>query len=154
MAILTVARRRQRESNKSRLIIRTVNNSVVYRARFAPREVEYSGYESVYQEVERPGRQPLLRKSAEALRRISMEIFVGGNNIEQDVNADLVTLENLAANASPIRIEYEPRTHGDWRIESLSYSSVDRKKTDNKITRALVTIEFVEIPKKKKRAMG
>lgn len=152
MALVTIARRRPRESERARLIIRTTNRSLTFRAKYAPREVEYSGYESVYQEVERPGRKPLLRKSGEALRRVSMELFVGGSDIEESVNQQLITLESLAATTFPLLIEYEPRTYGQWRIETLSYSSVDRRKTDDGISRALVSITFVEIPPKKKKS--
>lgn len=146
MARVGVSVKRNRSGPTARLVIRTSNRSIVYSAPFAPREVDYSGYEAVYQEVERPGRKPLLRRSAESLRRISMEIFVGSDKIEQTVNGDLVTLENLAKSKLPLVIEYEPRTYGQWHIEALSYSSVDRVEASDGISRALVTIDFVEIP--------
>ena len=151
MALVTARFARPQVVEKARLIIKTDTGSITFSAPYAPREVEYSGYESVYQEVERPGRQPLLRKSGEALRRISMEIFVGSKDIEASVNQQIRLLERLAASPLPIKIEYEPRTYGSWRIETLSYSSVDRTSVGNNISRALVSITFVEIPRKKKK---
>ena len=152
MALVTARLARPQVVEKARLIIKTDPAGLTFSATYAPREVEYSGFEAIYQEVERPGRKPLLRKSGEALRRISMEIFVGSKDIETSVSPQIRLLERLAESPLPLVIEYEPRTYGRWRIEALSYSSVDRTTSGNQISRALVSIDFVEIPPKKKNS--
>jgi LysM repeat protein len=131
-----------------RLIIktRTKNNRLLFKAPYAPKEVTYSGYENVYEEITRPDRKPIVRRSGESLRRMSMQLFVGSPNRQNSVNTELRTLEKLAASRIPLIVEYDPRTYGFWHISSLSYNSVERRVDSDNITRATVDIEFVEVP--------
>lgn len=137
---------------KARLAIRTDGKKgetpIVFAAPFAPKQVTYSGYENTYEEISRPDRKPIVRRSGEGLRRMSMELFIGSFSMQTEHDEELSKLEQLAASRLPLVIEYDPRTWGYWHITSLSYDSVERRETDDVITRATVQIEFVEIPDK------
>lgn len=132
---------------KARMAIKTRGKSpLVFAPPFAPRKVTYSGYENTYEEISRPDRKPIVRRSGESLRRMSMELFVGAVGMQTEHNTELATLEKLAASRLPLIVEYDPRTYGYWHITSLSYDSVERREVDDVITRATVQIEFTEVP--------
>jgi hypothetical protein len=145
MTTVSIARNASALSGGARLVIRTQNNSLIFSSRFAPREVDYGGYEASYNEILRPDRKPILARAGNSLRTITMSIFVGSTNIEESFDQDLATLEKLAESRVPILIEYDPRTYGRWRITTLTYSSVERSPDSDEITRANVDITFTEI---------
>jgi nucleoid-associated protein YgaU len=130
----------------ARLVIHTGKpGGVVFAAPFAPREVDYSGYEGVWNEITRPGRKPILTRAGLNMRKITMSLFVGTADPTQSVNRELNKLEHLAASKELLTIEYDPRCWGSWRISSLTYTSVERLPDDsNEITRATVEITFTE----------
>lgn len=118
---------------------------------YPPKNVDYSGHESTYNEVARPDRKPLLRRSGKALRKMSMTMVLlpkkpDLNDRQISIDDRLENLETLAASDSPITVEYDPRTHGKWSITSLTYTSIERVEATNHISRAEVTIEFTENP--------
>ena len=123
-----------------------------FRTEFAPKNVDYSGHENTYNEVARPDRQPLLRRSGKALRKMSMTLLLlpkleeGYNSKEVSIEGRLDNLEKLAASRKPILVEYDTRTKGKWSITSLSYTSIERMAGTDQISRAEVTIEFTENP--------
>ena len=130
----------------ARLVIKTISGTQFWASRYAPKEVGYGGFEAVYQEVNRPDRQPLLRRSGNALRTMSMDVFVGSENIENPITYQLRTLERLAEARQPLVVEYDPHTRGFWHITALSYGSEERvREASNEITRATVNIEFTEV---------
>lgn len=137
---------------KARMAIRTSGKKgekpIVFAPPYAPKKVTYSGYENTYEEISRPDRKPIIRRSGESLRRMSMELFVGAPTMQTEHNTELQTLETLAASRLPLTVEYDPRTWGYWHITSLSYDSVERREVDDVITRAVVQIEFTEVPDK------
>ena len=119
---------------------------------YPPRNVEYSGRENTYNEVQRPDRKPLLRRSGKALRKMSMTLLLtpkkaeGTNNLEASIDGRLENLEELARSRKPIEVEYDPRTVGNWSITSMSYTSIERVAGTDEISRAEVTLEFTENP--------
>jgi hypothetical protein len=146
MPTLNVSQRAVNRSGAPKLLIRTENNSLKFSANYAPREVNYSGFEGSYFEISRPDRKPILTRASSSLRKISMSIFVGSEDINESFDGDLNTLTELADSRVPIQIEYDPRTAGNWRITSLSFDSVHRRgDSNNEIIRATVSIEFTEI---------
>lgn len=146
MPVVSILQEARNIADNERLIIKTRNETLVFKAPFAPKEVNYSGYENVYEEITRPDRKPIVRRSGESLRRMSMQLFVGSSNRRDSVNAELKMLEKLAASRIPLIVEYDPRTYGFWHISALSYSSMERLPQSDNITRATVDIEFVEVP--------
>lgn len=127
------------------------NGDIAFRTDLAPKTVEYSGHENTYNEVARPDRKPLLRRSGKALRKMSMTMLLlpkkpNFNSMEESIEDRLENLEKLAASTKPILVEYESRTKGKWSITSLSYSSIERVAKTDQISRAEVTIEFTENP--------
>lgn len=151
MANVSVVQSRSTTGEGPKLIIRDEKSWTVFNSTIAPREVNYSGYESSYNEVGRPDRKAILQRSGFGLRKMSMEIFIGSADMfDSDVNQQLINLENLAKSIQPIFVEYDPRTASEygWRISSLSYDSVLRDPVTNEITRATASIEFTEIADK------
>ncbi len=148
MPTLTVSQRAVNRSGGAKLFIRTLNSSFEFRANFAPREVNYSGFEASYFEISRPDRKPILTRANSSLRKISMSIFVGSEDINESFDSDLNTLTKIADSRIPVQIEYDPRTTGLWRITSLSFDSVHRRSDSNEITRATASVEFTEIDTK------
>lgn len=135
-----------RNTPKPRFSISTVGSDLSWSSRFAPKEITYSGFEGTYQEALRPDRQPLIRRDGTNLRKMSMEIFVGNENIENPITYQLKQLERLAETRRPLVVDYDPHTRGFWHITTLDYTSEERTKADsNEITRATVTIEFTEV---------
>lgn len=141
----TISQSATRRSGNPRLAIFTPSQSLVFTTVFAPREVNYSGYEASYSEIARPDRKPILSRSGSSLRKISMSIFVGTTDPEESVNSDLKVLEDMADSRVPLTVEYDPRTYGQWSITALSYTSVERRNDSDEITRANVEIELTEI---------
>jgi hypothetical protein len=146
MASVTIARNASALSGGARLVIKTKNNSLIFSSKFAPREVDYGGYEAQYNEISRPDRKPILARSGNSLRTVSMSLFVGSTNIEESFDEALATLERIAESRIPVIIEYDPRVYGEWRITSMTYSSVERSPSvKSEITRANVDLIFTEI---------
>lgn len=142
---VTISQSSARRSGNPRLAVYTPSQSLVFTTRFAPREVNYSGYEATYSEIARPDRKPILSRAGSSLRKVSMSIFVGSTDAEESVDADLKVLEDMAESRVPLTLEYDPRTYGQWSITSLSYTSVERRNDTDEITRANVDVEFTEI---------
>lgn len=142
---VTISQSSARRSGNPRLAVYTPSQSLVFTTRFAPREVNYSGYEATYSEIARPDRKPILSRAGSSLRKVSMSIFVGSTDAEESVDADLKVLEDMAESRVPLTLEYDPRTYGQWSITALSYTSVERRNDTDEITRANVDIEFTEI---------
>lgn len=118
---------------------------------FPPKAVDYSGHESKFNEVERPDRKPLLRRSGRALRKMTMTLLLlpkkpNQNDINASIDERLINLEKLAESRKPLTVEYDPRTRGDWKITSMTYSSIERVKGTSHISRAEVQLEFTEDP--------
>lgn len=134
----------------AKLIIRDIKRINVFSSTIPPREMTYNGFESSYNEVQRPDRKPILQRLARNLRGMSATLFIGSNDMfDSTVNQKLITLEALAASIHPIIVEYDNRTYGYWRIVSLSYDSVLRDPISNDITRANASIEFREVVESK-----
>jgi nucleoid-associated protein YgaU len=142
MAELEVTRPKS-STDGPRLIIRAAAD--VFQAPFAPREVTYSNFGGVWNEVKRPNRKPILTREGLNMRKISMSsLFVGHTAYYTSVDMNLRKLEKIAESKELVQIEYDPRCYGDWRLTSLSYTSVLRHPVTNEITRATVDLEFTE----------
>lgn len=129
-----------------RLFIYASTADWYFAAPYAPKSVTYSGFEGVYSETPRPDRKPILTRSGKALRKISMELFIGDELYDESQESALIQLEALAGTVIPLVIEYDPRCAGYWRLTSLSYSSSEREFEMDEISRATATLEFTEVP--------
>lgn len=145
---LTISQSAVQRSGRPRLAIYTESESLVFTSRFAPREVSYSGYEATYNEIARPDRKPILSRSGNSLRKLSMSIFVGSSDPDESFDSSLKILEQMSSTRIPLTIEYDPRTYGKWHITAMSYTSIERRNDSDEITRANVEIEFTEITTK------
>ena len=119
-----------------------------------PKEIEYTGMTGAYNEGARPDRQPLLRRKGHTLRKMSMTLFLWYPDIERSIDFRLENLEWLAKTDIPLLVEYDPRTHGEWRITSMTYKSMERNAATNQITRAEVSLELTEDPEPTKVSLN
>ena len=150
---IRITRPSTQSPNGSRLVIYTDNESTVFYAPFAPRSVDYSGYEAVYNTTDRPDRKPLLTRAGYTLRKMSMELLIMAKDVKTadglikrtSQDSRLKKLEDLASSVNPLIVEYDPRTYGRWRISALSFSSVERDAESDEIVAATANIEFTEI---------
>ena len=113
-----------------------------------PKEIEYSGFANTYNEAARPDRKPLLRRSGRGLRKINMTFILHYQDIEDGIDDRLKKLKTLAEQENSLIIEYggDKRVAGDWSITNYSFRSIERRKKDDEISRAEVTLEFTEVP--------
>lgn len=140
----------------ARLVI-DAEGCATFKYNYPPKSVEYSGFENTYNEVERPDRQPLLRRSGRTLRKFTMTLLLlpkeeyGLNNKNVSIDDRLENLKALAQTNNPVFVGYDPQTTHKgtgWSITSLTFTSIERTKQDDYISRAEVTIEFTERPEK------
>jgi LysM repeat protein len=151
MAKVTVTKSRDTDQENQFVIsTRDYNESKQFVTRYAPKEIDYSGFAHTYNESTRPDRKPVLRRSGRSLRKMSMTLFIalptkdGIPSIERSVDHKLDKLETLADSDIPLIVDYEPRTKGTWFITNMSYRSIERAEESDEITRAEVTLEFTE----------
>lgn len=149
MAQVTVTKSRNTDE-ESQFVISTRDYADQFVTRYAPKEIDYSGFAHTFNESQRPDRKPILRRSGRSLRKLSMTLFLslptkdGVPSIERSIDHKLDKLEKLADSDMPLIIDYEPRTKGTWFISNMSYRSVERAEENDEITRAEVTLEFTE----------
>lgn len=129
----------------SRMILRTIDNRYILNFPIAPKEIEYSGFGWTWEEVERDGRQPYLVRNSLALPTISFTAkIVHSNNMEQSVDSELIKLRDMSQSTVPLTIKYGGwlDTWRTWRIDELSFKSIQRHPVTNTITWAEVDISL------------
>lgn len=156
MPEFTVSAANKTDEEKYTMVIKTKGKAddKDFKTNRPPREVEYSGFAGTYNEVLRPDRQPILRRSGQSLKKMSMTLLVMGltkgfPDLTESVDTRLKALEKLASSRVPLIIEYDPRMVGTWHITAMSYKSMERYGQSDgtvHITRAEVTLEFTEVP--------
>lgn len=127
---------------KKKMVIWAETRKIGFTVPYAPREIDHSGYAPTYQETDRPGRAPLVQRSAEPLNKMSFTLFLGKDPRATGVEANIRVLESLAKNQTRCMISgYGALEGGLWRITSMSFSSLLRNQY-NAISRATVELEF------------
>lgn len=107
---------------------------------YAPREIEYGGWNQNWTETERTGTTPLLLFRNWPLPTIRFSLALASVNPYESQVPNLVKLEQLARTKERVLVRYSVSESGLWRITDLSVSSQQRHPETNEITRATVSM--------------
>lgn len=123
--------------------IRAAGGSEVMTLPFAPSSVQMSGIAPSWTEVSRPGRPSLVLRSNDPLPKLSFDAFLGYADHQQSVEGGLRLLRRLADSKQPLVLSgLGTEEEGYWRLTELSWTSLQRQRGTNAITRATVTFGF------------
>jgi LysM repeat protein len=113
--------------------------------RYAPTGAELGGWGVVWSALDRPGRQPIVARTAEGLPTLSFEFLLGDPDHQVDVEPYVRALRKLAEGGQRITlVNLSPQEAGPWRIDDLKVSATLRQHGSNRITRATVSISLIE----------
>ena len=116
---------------------------------YAPLEVSLERRTIQYNEVERPGRRPLLEAKQYQLRQVSFEtVLVDEENpIEMDINEQIALLTAISREDTDLRFSYDSTVKSiTWRISDLTFDIV-RRNVYHRPTVAGVRITLTESSK-------
>lgn len=115
-----------------------------FSARYAPKEIDYGGWEQEWVTIERPGGKPLLVRKQQPLFTISFTLMMGEQDIQASQVQQLQALQDMARTRERVLVAYSPTEAGLWRITSLTFTSQERNEENNEITRALASLTLTE----------
>lgn len=111
---------------------------------YAPREIEYGGWNQEWVQTERSGTTPLLLRKSQPLFTIRFSLmFVDVNPYQQQVST-LATLQNLARTKERVLVRYSPTEAGLWRITELTITSEQRHPETNEITQCTASLTLTQ----------
>lgn len=114
---------------------------------YAPRTVERGGLSASWQSVDRAGRKPLLLKDGPQLDALSFDVLILGDPTDHQASAEgiLAQLRELAERAGRVTVgNMGPSERGTWRLVGAQQRSELRAHGTNLITRATVSLSFLE----------
>ena len=135
-------------TSESRMVIAAVDNSVVLRIPFAPSEIQYGGFGAQWQEVDRPGRTPILSNSGYGLRTMSFSVQLVGTGKARNTTQEgrLEALRRLSETETPVSVlfgsTFDTRL---WRITGFSFTSNRRHPDTDEIVDADVSLSFTQV---------
>lgn len=113
-------------------------------------DVEHTDLGSVWEEIDRPGRGPILERKNRKLRKFTLEAIL----IHQDRSVVEETLLNLARlannNRGPLIVSYGGLEAGYQRMTDLRARVIRRQSGTNLATRIDVSMEFTEVGERPK----
>lgn len=113
---------------------------------YAPREADLGGWSATFDNMARPGRKPLLVRTADGAATSSLAFLLAHPDHRNDVEAELALLKRIAAAGSRVTlVNMSPQEAGPWRITDVSVAGQLRQPGTNRITRAIVTIALAEV---------
>lgn len=112
---------------------------------YASTDLDLGNVAPSWEELDRPGRKPLLASEGLQLRRLRGTFTVGYPDHQRDVEQELHMLRLLARDGVKVRWDgYGPSEHGWWVIEDYQQRVSLRQHGTNRITRAEVTLTLAE----------
>lgn len=113
---------------------------------YVSRTADEAGVAPTYEEVDRPGRTPLLLRSGRPLPRLSFDATFLRGNTRHSVESRLAELRRLADSGLPVIIRnYGPSAAGRWRLVDVSIAHDSRRHGNNHTTRATVSLTFTRV---------
>ena len=129
-----------------KMVIMAEDGTLKWTVNWAPQSVSFDGLARASEIVPRPMRTPLLQQGAGQLKTMAFEVTVGYKNMDSTCEGTLATINNLSRTTKRLKITgYGAHEGGLWRMTSLSYSSIQRHKHSQLITRATVSLEFTRV---------
>ena len=111
---------------------------------YAPVATTTNGFGAVWVEVPRPGRLPLLLRTAPKLRTQQWDLFFGDRDINRDQGPLLNILSQMADSLTPISITRGPGGTQRWHITEMSIAYTAKAQQTNAATRATATITITQ----------
>lgn len=112
---------------------------------FAPNEVEHGGIADVFSTLDRPGRKPLVTRTAEGLRVTSFEVLLARPDHQASVEDYISLLHRIGRSGDRITLSLSALETGIvWRMTDLSISTRQRQHGTNAVTRATASLAFEE----------
>lgn len=115
-----------------------------FSARYAPKEIDYGGWEQEWVTVERPGGKPLLVRKQQPLFTLGFTLMMGEQDLQVSQVQQLQALQDMARTKERVLVAYSPTEAGLWRVTSLSFTSQERNERTNEITRAVASLTLTE----------
>lgn len=114
---------------------------IVLSVPWAPSEIDYSGLESDWTMVDRPGDAPLLMLKGRKLRTIAFSFLLAdARKLHTSQRPAVELLQQLADTRERVLVRYSPHEAGLWRVTDVSLASSMRHPDTNDITRATCSV--------------
>lgn len=113
---------------------------------YAPREADLGGWSATFDSMPRPGRRPLLVRTADRSLTANITFMLAHQDHRHDIERDLAVLKSIGAwGARVTLVNMSPQEAGPWRITDMSVAGQLRQPGTNRITRAIVTLTLAEV---------
>ena len=112
---------------------------------FAPMPTELSGLAGTWTQLPRPGRLPLLLRSAHTLPELKFTLMVADPLVDVSVEPLLSVLKAAAVSGQRFTVCYGPQENGLWHITALSINAVARQPVTNLITQATAAMTLTAV---------
>lgn len=136
------------KSGRPKMVIQGSNGDA-FALPWAPRAVEHTNWGEEVVEIDRPGRVPDVAVKNPRIRKMSFT-FTLGRSITVSCEDDIKRLKAIVDAGGWIQILYGPQESGLWKCTDMSVSTVEREPERNAISRATVSMTFVEVPDSRK----
>lgn len=112
----------------------------------APQQVQHDGFGPAYTALPRPGRKPMILSDGPEARSHQFDLTViNTRDPEANVEEVLAQLERIRASGARCTISLSRLEQGLWRMSALTITSAARQHYTNAITRATVSLTFLEV---------
>lgn len=127
-----------------RMVIRTADKKITYNVAMAPIEINYGGFGLDWQEINRPGKNPLLLWAGKKNRTMSFTIEIANpKDMDTDMSSHISTLKKLRETTSPITIVHSGILDDvPWRMTDLSFVTKRKHPVTSRPTWITATLEF------------
>ena len=112
---------------------------------FAPMPTELSGLAGTWTQLPRPGRLPLLLRSAHTLPELKFTLMIADPLIDVSVEPLVNLLVAAGASGQRFTVCYGPQENGLWHITALSINAVARQPLTNLITQASAAMTLTAV---------
>lgn len=112
---------------------------------WAPAQASLGGYADKWDQVERVGRQPLVRYNSRGLPTLSLDLLLTDPTGTHDrVDYEIYQLRRLGEGAQLITVAgLSVGEEGPWRLNSMSVNIDQRTESNAEVERATVSLELV-----------
>lgn len=112
---------------------------------YGPRGTALGGLAAPWSTVDRPGSKPLAVRDGAPLATLSLTVFLASADHQDSVEDLLATLARIAASGDRVTlVNLSPLERGPWRLDDVTVTGELRQHGTNHITRATVSLSFVE----------
>lgn len=112
---------------------------------YGPRGTSIEGLAAPWSVIDRPGRKPLVVRDGNGLLALSFTVLIGHRNHQSTITGYLSVLRRLARSGERITLlNMHPMERGPWRLVDVSIDGEQRQHGTNHITRAAVSLSFLE----------